>query len=544
MEQQKMSVQSNRTILEEQEYEFCEDFNSNWDGKYARLTGIRVRAGIVIDAIRFDYDGDSSKELYGGEGGTLSEFKFEDGEFIKMLDFTMGLYGDFPVPVVCFINVKTSKGRIFKAGTEGNCKDEQRFTFAEKDGKCWHAFKGKYAKYLIDLPKAYDRMEGEYHFDDAGFAQDKSKITEIRLYAGWVVDGIQIIYDGNHNTPIHGNKTGTYKSIKLSDGEYITSIEGATGNYTYQGPDTLCQLTIKTNMGRSITGGTGQECIELKEFCYKAEVDEQIFAIAGKYRVYMNSVEVGMYAGKNEVPVPRNKKKFTLKKELLSSVGIEESLDAGCYTQAELSEMWENTVKATADGSVTNTALKMQKDRILESKVTKKEINKSIYVFRSVAAVKELMLVKEKRQVVSKAQRANVFDKPIISIEKQNTAQKDYALILRILATKASNKPLSQFASHAFDFETANKFGDLMVAYKVVPNSPFLGLHERMEVGRGEDQLQILGGTDITDLYIYKEKKWYWVDSKGEERKITDGNRPVNNEYKELLRRKEEESEL
>lgn len=541
MEQQKMSIQSNRSILEEKEYKFCEEFNSKWDGQYGRLTGIRVRAGAVIDAIRFDYDGDSSKELYGGEGGTFSEFKFEDGEFIKMLDFTMGLYGNFPVPVVCFMYVKTNKGRIFKAGTEGKCKDEQRFTFAEEEGKCWHTFQGKYAKYLIDLPRASCRMEGEYRFDDAAFAQDKSRITEIRLYTGWVVDGIQIIYDGDQKTPIHGSKTDTYKSIKLSDGEYITSIEGATGNYMYQGPNTLCRLTIKTNMGRSVTGGTGQACSELKEFCYKAEADEQIFAIAGKYRGYMNSVEVGMYAGKNEVPEQGNEKQFAAKIELLSSVGIKESLDSGCYTQEELKNMWKSTVAATVDGSTTNTALRMKKDSILESKATKKEINKSIYVFRSVAASEELKLIKAKRQVVSKAQRANVFDEPIISIEKQNTSQKDYAFILRILATKASNTPLSQFASHAFNFETAKKFGDVMVAYKVVPNSPFLGLHGTMKVGKGEDQLQILGGTDITDLYIYKNKKWYLIDSQGNEIRITEGKRPVNYEYKKLLTGEEEE---
>ncbi|MEH1851298.1 MAG: hypothetical protein V7L11_06340 [Nostoc sp.] len=76
---------------------------------------------------------------------------------------------------------------------------------------------------------------------------------------------------------------------------------------------------------------------------------------------------------------------------------------------------------------------------------------------------------------------------------------------LRILATQSSDEPKSQFVSVGLDEKTALSFGNIVVAFQVVPNSPILGL-ENCGAG-GEMQFQIAGGTPIHNLQMFDHTK-------------------------------------
>ncbi|BAZ33642.1 hypothetical protein NIES4074_61560 (plasmid) [Cylindrospermum sp. NIES-4074] len=90
---------------------------------------------------------------------------------------------------------------------------------------------------------------------------------------------------------------------------------------------------------------------------------------------------------------------------------------------------------------------------------------------------------------------------------------------LRILAIRNSDKPASQFSSVALEETLAKSFGDILVAFQVIPNSPVLGLNEcvhKLPNGKppgGEIQLQIAGNTPIKNLKKKNGNTWETWDS-------------------------------
>ena len=197
--------------------------------------------------------------------------------------------------------------------------------------------------------------------------------------------------------------------------------------------------------------------------------------------------------------------------------------------------MLEKTLAAAEPGSQCESQLKIRTGDIIRSNVTKKFVNTPQYVFRGATIPGEQKYIMENRKLLSKAQKRAVTYKPAIDMDKQNTEQSEDATVLRTLAIKSSDVPASQFVSHAVDYMTAEGFaksGTNVYAYKIIPNSPLLGLKERCEVG-GEDQFQILGGTEIIKLFQFKNKHWeqYNFETKtwSQTRK-----RPINKEYEKL----------
>lgn len=301
MEDPDLSLKPMRAALEvENEESEIVEFDDMRAGIYKDLTAIRVMHGAVIDAVQFVY-GNRETMLYGGPGGTLSEFKLQSGEHITKLYIVKGAYADYPKRVVCYITFYTDKNRSFSCGSQHSCRNTRSYYDEPPEGNYIRSFQGSYGRYLTSI-SFYYRKNGLTKFNDLFFAQNKIRVSEIRVAAGWVVDSIQLIYDGNKPAQKHGGNGGTLKTLELQKGEYITSISGKFGNYTYRGPDTLCSVTITTNLNNSISGGSEEECSDLEPFNYEAGPNRQIFAIEGNHSSYMGKLYVGMYALINELP--------------------------------------------------------------------------------------------------------------------------------------------------------------------------------------------------------------------------------------------------
>lgn len=536
---------------EEESYETFDNRNFGYNRKF---TGIRIMSGAVVDAIQFVYNTDECTPWYGGAGGTLSEFNFKEGEYLTRVDWVMGMWEDYPLEVVAQITFQTNLGRKFSAGNKDKCRNIKNHYYQAEEGAYYHSFAGKYDRYLLGFGTAYYRLQKLLRFDDTLYVQNMLRVTEIRLNAGWVVDGIQLVYDGNKEAHYHGGTGGTRYTLQLQNDEYITSISGKTGKYQYQRGDTLCTIEIRTNKGRSLSGGSMDGCSDMKDFSYTAGDGEQIFALSGDYSVYMRSIDVGMYALQGETPetdadeleVSSSKADRNLLESSASLAGttsidglqggsLTEAVKGGCFDEDAMRSMLEKTLAAAEPGSQCESQLKIRTGDIIRSNVTKKFVNTPQYVFRGATIPGEQKYIMENRKIISKAQKRAVTYKPAIDMDKQNTEQYEYATVLRTLAIKSSDVPASQFVSHAVDYMTAEGFaksGTNVYAYKIIPNSPLLGLKERCEVG-GEDQFQILGGTEIIKLFQFKNKHWeqYNFETKtwSQTRK-----RPINKEYEKL----------
>lgn len=538
-------------VNEEESYETFDNRNFGYNRKF---TGIRIMSGAVVDAIQFVYNTDECTPWYGGAGGTLSEFNFKEGEYLTRVDWVMGMWEDYPLEVVAQITFQTNLDRKFSAGNKDKCRNIKSHYYQVEEGAYYHSFAGKYDRYLLGFGTAYYRLQKLLRFDDTLYVQNMLRVTEIRLNAGWVVDGIQLVYDGNKEAHYHGGTGGTRYTLQLQSDEYITSISGKTGKYQYQRDDTLCTIEIRTNKGRSLSGGSMDGCSDMKDFSYTAREGEQIFALSGDYSVYMRSIDVGMYALQGEAPetdadeleVSSSKADRNLLESSASLAGttsidglqggsLTEAVKGGCFDEDAMRSMLEKTLAAAEPGSQCESQLKIRTGDIIRSNVTKKFVNTPQYVFRGATIPGEQKYIMENRKLLSKAQKRGIKYEPAIGMDKQNSEQYEYATVLRTLAIKSSDVPASQFVSHAVDYMTAEGFaksGTNVYAYKIIPNSPLLGLKERCEVG-GEDQFQILGGTEIIKLFQFKNKHWeqYNFETKtwSQTRK-----RPINKEYEKL----------
>ena len=519
------------------------EFDNMLAGLYKDLTAIRVKEGAVIDAIQFVY-GNRETKLYGGPGGTQNEFKLKKDEHITKLYIVKGTYEDYPTPVICYLTFYTDKDRTFSCGSKTGCKDRQEYYDEPDAGNYIRSFYGSYGRYLTDI-NSYYRKNGLTKFNDVFFAQDKTRISEIKIAGGAVVDSIQIIYDGNQPAKKHGGNGGSLKTLKLQEGEYITEISGKFGNYRYRGPDTLCTVTITTNLNNTISGGNAQFCSDLTPFYYSAEKNRQIFAISGNHSVYMGKLWVGMYALINETPYYGRGTLLNDMADDLKGGTLTKAINGGYFSQRELKTMIDNTIKAAEKGGIVERVLTEKAYQIQTTNVTKTVVNTTQIVFRATDIPQEINNILENMTLYSKAQRRKAHQEPVIDIATQNTTQADYATVLRIAAIKASYEPPSQFVSIALNMECANRFKGMsktVYAFEIIPNSPVLGLDSPGVVGKGEDQLQILGNTPIINLFRYPDnsEKWqiyhYNKATKTGVWKET-SLRPVNKEYNELMKR-------
>lgn len=176
----------------------------------------------------------------------------------------------------------------------------------------------------------------------------------------------------------------------------------------------------------------------------------------------------------------------------------------GCFTGKEVTSVVKNLSHYSQAGSLTLRA----SDRFIDTDrfATKLLVTKPIWGFRSPTFSPKEITAFEQGYLLSKFDRKykydaewdddNKIDGPNLSVDSSAIAG------MRYLAVASSDEPKSQLVSVALDFSTAASFrkealGPYVYAFRLVPNSPIIGLKECNLTSGGEIQIQPLRGTNI-----------------------------------------------
>ncbi|GMF33651.1 unnamed protein product [Phytophthora lilii] len=106
----------------------------------------------------------------------------------------------------------------------------------------------------IRLSNAVGGPHGD-HFTDVASAAGGQTVKSITLRAGTRVDAVSLTVSApTVKTFSHGGTGGTAKTLTLSSGEYITSVEAHWGKYNSH--TRIFYLKFKTSLGNTLSGGT------------------------------------------------------------------------------------------------------------------------------------------------------------------------------------------------------------------------------------------------------------------------------------------------
>jgi jacalin-like lectin domain-containing protein len=107
-----------------------------------RLTEVRIRSGVFIDAIQLVYEDVIGQKIispmHGGTGGTLSVFKLAPGEYITRISGKYGWYIDH-------LLIETNKG---KAKGWGGTGGSANYTYTAPPGSSIHGFFGRSGTFI------------------------------------------------------------------------------------------------------------------------------------------------------------------------------------------------------------------------------------------------------------------------------------------------------------------------------------------------------------------------------------------------------------
>lgn len=113
-----------------------------------------------------------------------------------------------------------------------------------------------------------------------------AKLREIRVTAGYYVDGIQLVYSDAGGAlvemPHIGGKGGLHHTLTLDADEYLQAVSGRCGRY-------IDSIRFHTNKRSSDTyGGPGGS----DEFRYEAAANGEIVGFAGRADWYLDQLSV------------------------------------------------------------------------------------------------------------------------------------------------------------------------------------------------------------------------------------------------------------
>jgi hypothetical protein len=227
----------------------------------ARILQVSVFFGRLIDAVQMQYMLPNGQIMmgrrHGGPGGQERIFRIDSDEFITGIS---GRY-DQQIDSIQFHTNKRSS-EIY-GGTGGR----QDFALNVADGYQAIGFVGRSGTYLDAVGLAYIPQRilqmqktslaggtGGKQFEDSAIPIN-SRISEVRIRSGKMIDSIQAVYTLNNGTlfeaSAHGGNGGKLDIFRLDADEYIIGISGRSGNM-------LDSLTILTNKRSSpIYGGPG-----------------------------------------------------------------------------------------------------------------------------------------------------------------------------------------------------------------------------------------------------------------------------------------------
>lgn len=226
----------------------------------ARVAEVRISSGNVVDSVQMVYELPNGRIVagprHGGPGGRLNSFRLDSDEYITAVSGRSGEYIDS-------IRIHTNKRSSQLFGGPGG---SQEYRVSVDRGHQAIAFYGRAGEFvdaigLIQTPITSGRAgqttvaggRGGSPFEDDVPAG--ARISEVRIYAGNNIDGIQVVYALRNGRkiegPVHGGTGGRVNVVRLDSDEHITAISGRHGIY-------VDSITIHTNKRTSRTfGGRG-----------------------------------------------------------------------------------------------------------------------------------------------------------------------------------------------------------------------------------------------------------------------------------------------
>ena len=255
----------------------------------ARVSEVHIYSGAAVDSVQMLYtysDGRTQfSTRHGGSGGQQNIFRLDSDEYIVGLS---GRYGDYLDSIRIHTNKRTSP---LYGGSGGNL--DYRVDVAS--GNYAVGFTGRSGNYidaigLLFVPIYVPSSEagiyggrGGTPFSDTNIPQG-ARISEVRVYAGQYVDGIQAVYtlpDGRAlEGPVHGGTSGGRNVFRLDSGEYIVGISGRYG-------DVVDSLALRTNRRTSQAfGGRGGD----RNFTFQVPAGNQAIGFMGRAGRYLDAI--------------------------------------------------------------------------------------------------------------------------------------------------------------------------------------------------------------------------------------------------------------
>lgn len=214
---------------------------------WGQITSVFIKHGSRIDGIGVLYAGGQNFE-YGGGGGSQSEIRLEEAEYITKVAGRSGARLDQ-------LRFETNKGRSFQFGGDGgkyfevNLGGDSLVGLVGRSGKEVDKIGFLFAKPVPPLAVSVFRSpayggRGGHAFDDrASRGAPLGKITKICVRHGSRIDKVGFKYK-NHGWIMHGGNGGSSHTFTLKPNEYIIEVSGRKGSR-------VDQLTFHLNTGRA-----------------------------------------------------------------------------------------------------------------------------------------------------------------------------------------------------------------------------------------------------------------------------------------------------
>ena len=256
----------------------------------ARVQEVQIRCGERIDSVQMLItlpDGRSiTNPQHGGSGGRLETFRLDPGEYIVGLS---GRFGEGIDSLRIHTNIRTSP--LYGGG--GGDRDyridvpsgSQAVGFVGRAGERLDAIGLAFAP-LPQTPTGQAVLaggQGGTEFSDREVAQG-ARIVEVRVYAGELIDAIQVVYRLSDGRVVEGTRRGGRggrgQVLRLDSDEYITGISGRCG-------EQVDSLRIITNKRTSPTfGGRGGS----RDFQFSAPSGSQVVGFAGRAGEHLDAI--------------------------------------------------------------------------------------------------------------------------------------------------------------------------------------------------------------------------------------------------------------
>ncbi|KAJ3687900.1 hypothetical protein LUZ61_017064 [Rhynchospora tenuis] len=270
-----------------------------------RIVKIGIRHGGAIDAliVHFERNGhEESTDLWGTDGGELTEISFEEDEYIMTVKGHVGTYNDYTI--LTSLVLETNLRRYGPYGAE----EGQSFELSAEGGEIigFHGRSGQFLDAIGVYVKAFVKLGplggsgGDVRDMDPSVI---SRIVKIGIRHGGAIDGIVVHYERNgheESTDLWGSEGGELTEISFEANEYIIDVRGHVG--TYNDYTILKSLRLQTNLRTY-----GPYGAEEGQYSFDFSVQGgQIIGFHGRSGQFIDAMGVYVKGGRAETKIVRS----------------------------------------------------------------------------------------------------------------------------------------------------------------------------------------------------------------------------------------------